>query len=125
MEINGVLVVLRASPAKGFPMGSVFHFPAVDPAAVCDVSRQAASRFFHLAGRATASQVERFFGSAPSSRQRICTRRFGDPLGRRLLRENRTEQETGHSGAVKANRVSLGRPSISPGFFFRGEVHFL
>lgn len=116
MEIKGALGVNRAAPEQGFPMGSVFHSPAVGLAAVCNVSRQAASIFFHLAGRTTASEVECFLGSAPSSKRRICTRRFGDPLHRVLLREDPAEQETGHLGAVKSNRVSLGRPSISLGY---------
>ena len=115
-EIKSFMRRTELHRRKVFPMGFVFHFPAVGLAAVCIVSRQAASMFFHLAGRTIALLVRRFFGSAPSSKQRICTRTFGDPLHRELLRENPAEQETGHPGAVKANRVSLGRPSISLGF---------
>lgn len=64
---------------KVFPMGSVFHSPAVGFAAVCIVSGQAASIFFHLAGRANALEVRRFFGSASSPALRICSRDFWCP----------------------------------------------
>lgn len=106
-------------------MGSVFHFPAVGFAAVCIVSGQAASMFFHLAGRADALEVRRFFGSASSPARRICSRRSGDPLHRLLLREDPAGQESRHPRRCDSKPCFSRQAVYLTGFFFRGEVLFL
>jgi hypothetical protein len=67
MELNGAQVVIRAAPVQGFPMEFVFHSPAVGHATVCIVGGQAATSYFHLAGRPPAPLMECFFGSASLS----------------------------------------------------------
>lgn len=54
IEIKGFHAVIRAAPAQGFSNRSLFiGFLLVGLAAVCIVSRQAATSFFHFARKAT------------------------------------------------------------------------
>jgi hypothetical protein len=117
IEIKGAHAVTRAAPAQGFSNRSLFfRSPFGWPRIGMQCQQAGCNQFL------SPSPQRRLTGNGMLLRECFISvmvdlhRASGDRPRRDFPREDPALLETGHPGMVKANRFSLGRPSISLDF---------